>query len=251
MRRFLAGLTLAAAIPALAGAVELTPNPDGPPVDNRTPEQIEADRLARFKLTPINQIVKEGRNLRRVTFRDIQDSKYAPTVTFEKMPDGHVQMTVVSNDANQIDRAELKPEAWAYLTQSDAFALPRQKPLGKPTEICHGNAAVVEAAEGRKTARYDAAVCNGPADIPVIVYTRRFSRVAVDSIPRCAPYREFARETTWTLVECLRNTAPGESERQNQYAAGEGPIGDVTDFVIKTTTEYTGPKNVARPREGY
>jgi len=245
LRKLLFLALACAAAPFGAAAIELSPDPDGPPVDVRTPDQIERDRLARFKFEPITGLAPSGRTLRRVTFQDIYGSPFAPGIVFEKAASGEVRMTVISNDAKQIDQAVLKPEAWAYLTKEDAFALPRQKPRTAATEICHGTEVVVEGAQARKATRYHAAVCNGQADVPALLVGRRLARVAVDAIPRCASYREFAREPAWTLTQCLKETSPDKRPRKGDeeysvFGAKENPSGAVTNFIVSTSTEYLG-----------
>jgi len=243
MRTVLIGLLFSATLPISAIAIELTPNPDGPPVDMRSPQEIELDRLDRYKLAPIAQAADEGRDIRRVTFQDMLGSAFAPAIVFERMADGEVAMTVTTNNGQRIDRATLKPEAWDYLTaKDDAFALRRSRPLPPPTEICHGTAAVIEASQAGKTMRYDAAVCNGPVDTPAILYARRLARVAIDAIPICSTFREFAREPSWPLKTCLRDMTIGARGGEAEaYNSTLNPTGDeVTNFAITTSTELKG-----------
>jgi len=243
MRTALIGLLFSAALPMGAGAVELTPNPDGPPVDSRTPQEIERDRLAMYKLAPLAEEAKQGRDIRRVTFQDMLGSAFAPAIVFEKMANGEVAMTVTTFNGQRIDRATLKPAAWDYLTaKDDAFTLRRSRPLPRPTEICHGTSAVIEASKAGKTMRYDAAVCNGAVDTPAILYARRLARVAIDAIPVCATFREYAREPSWPLKTCLRDMTIGaRGGEAAAYNSTLNPVRDeVTNFAITTKTEITG-----------
>jgi len=226
-------------LPAAAGAVDLTPNPLDPPDTYVSPAEHEAQRLKRFSLTPLMQLADAKRNIRRVSYAEIFNSPSAPAVTFERLPDGLVEMTLVSEWGAKIDRAKLRPEAWAYLTEKDAFKLPKSKTKAPVGELCHGQSAVIEATENGKTWRYDAAMCNGQGDLPALFYARRLAGVAVDSIPRCGMFREHAREESWILIECLKRTRtpPRPAEINGHDKNRPGPS---TDFAISTTSEMVG-----------
>jgi hypothetical protein len=239
-------------IGAPAQAQELTPNPEAPPIDERTPAELEQERLARYKFEPMSAYA--GRNVRRVTFQDLFVSPFAPGIVFERQADGTVKMEVVSAYGKRVDSAVLKPEAWAYITGKDAFSL--KTPRVRTTvdkEICHGSSLVVEAVEARKTARYDAAMCNGAEDTPAFLYARRLAQVAIDSIPRCSLFREFAREPSWTLTECLKRTTPGTGGRDGEtvYASATNPPGETTNFAISTSTASFGAPEPVAMRERY
>jgi len=234
------------ASPMAAAAQQLTPNPEAPPLDERTPQELERERLARYKYQPITAYA--GKSVRRVTFQDLFVSPFAPGITFERQADGTVKMDVVSAGGGRVDSAVLKPEAWAYITGKDAFSL--HVPKVRRTvdkEICHGSSLVVEAVEAKKTTRYDAAMCNGAEDTPAFLYARRLAQVAIDSIPRCSTFREFAREPSWTLTECLKRTTPGQNNRgESVYASAANPPGETTNFAISTSTKsYGAPEPVA------
>jgi len=229
-------LILAAAPVQAAEDIALTPNPDGPTVDMRTPAELEAARLARFRLAPISKAAAAKRDVRRVSYSEIFDPLSTPAVVFERMATGEVQLTVISNYGKHIDTATLKPEAWAYLTAKDAFALPRP---GKPvteTEICHGSTAVIEATKGGKTMRYDAAVCNGPRDLLALTFARRLAGVAVDSIPRCGRFREKGRESSWVLGECMKRTVI-PTDAGSIAGNDSNDWGEVTNFAISSASE--------------
>jgi len=238
LKACLAAMLAATVLPAAAGAVDLTPNPLDPPDTYVSPAEQEAQRLKRFSLTPLPQLAAAKRNIRRVSYAEIFNSPSAPAVTFERLADGQVEMTVVSEWGAKIDRAKLKPEAWAYLTEKDAFKLPKGK-KAPANEICHGQSAVIEATEKGKSWRYDAAMCNGQGDLPALFYARRLAGVAVDSIPRCGLFREHAREESWTLIECLKRTrTPPRPQEINGH--DKNRPGPYTNFAISTTSEMVG-----------
>jgi len=227
--------------PVSTPALALTPNPMEPPTDERTPAQIEQERLSRFLLKPIGEAAKESPDLRRVTFIDLFDGPSSPGVTFERQADGQVAMTVVSERGSVVDKATLKPEAWAYITAPDILPLTRRKPVAQTSkQMCHGTQAVIEAVDAGKTARYDAHVCNGQADLPALEFARRLANLAVNSIPRCDLFREHARDPAWVLTECMRRT--NRDVARNELAGNETNIrGPALDFVLATTTEKRGP----------
>jgi len=247
-----AAALIALLVAAPAAAQELTPNPEAPPIDERTPAELEQARLERYKFEPIS--IYAGRSVRRVTFQDMFVSPFAPGIVFEKMADGTVKMDVVSAGGGRVDSAVLKPEAWAYITGKDAFDL--RVPRVRTTvdkDICHGSSLVVEAVEAGRTTRYDAAMCNGSEDTPAFLYARRLAQVAIDAIPRCSLFREFAREPSWTLTECLKRTTPGTGGRDGEtvYASATNPPGETTDFAISTSTASFGAPEPIALRERY
>jgi len=246
MRRLLVALALAAA-PVCAAAAELTPNPLEPPSDERTPAQIEQQRLDRFLFKPITEVAKQGKDVRRVSFIDLFDGPSTPGITFEKQADGKVAMTVVSERGSVIDKATLKPEAWAYITAGEPKA-GRRAPA-KQKEMCHGTEAVIEAVQGGRVTRYDAAVCNGPADLAAMEYSRRLAQVALDSIPRCEIFREHARDTSWVLTECMRRS--NRPAARNETAGNETNIRPaLLDYALETSTEKRGPIESTSRRGG-
>jgi len=222
---------------ALAAVPDLLPPPPAP-------EQVEQERLAQFKMEPIDTLAREGRTLRRVSFADIYRNPAAPAVTIEKKADGEIELTVVSYHGRVVDQATLKPEAWAMLTAKESTGLAARRAGGVSDELCVGSTAVIEAAEGGKARRREAEICNGAADLAAWEYARLIAEIAITSIPRCAEHYEATRESSWTLRDCMRwsflpyeqrNFSGGGNEAFTSYAVRTW--NNLSDDLVKEIVE--------------
>jgi len=222
-------LALLLAAPAIAA--------DNLPADP-TPAELEPVRLAQTGFEPIDKVAAAGRTVRRASFADIYGEDGIPGVVMEKMANGEVQLTVTSNFNRVIDKAVLKPEAWALVVANDkALAAPRK--AVRPSDICMGSSFVIETTDKGKAKRRDAAVCNGAADTAAIEYARNLAMIAATSIPRCAGHIEHTRDPSWYLRDCLRRSLVAEyKDRPYEHSSGNNNE-KFTSYAISTSNNVT------------
>lgn len=187
-------------------------------------QRIDCERLSQAGWSPIEQVAKQDREVRRASFEDGWRAYRIPAVALERGPDGQVELRLSIDRPSRVYRALVTEEIWREaLAKDEAARKPPPPPRVNPAatldipEIppsCHGWSVTLETADDGKAWSVPANQCREGQDA-ALDYGFWLAHLAIDRIAQCAPARaEMASKPAtveaplWALISCAGRVGP-------------------------------------------